>query len=113
MHGMNYLAKGVNYPEKREETLRLWPRGPFSNSGNDFPKMWSVREEKAALEERGWDNEVSGCGGGVRLCMYMCLVSPFPHSRSLLIRSRVEMQNTIMAPSERTNATFMMDECGI
>lgn len=62
MHGMNYLAKRVNYPEKREETSRLWPRGPFSNSGNDFPKMWSVREEKAALEERGWDNEESGGG---------------------------------------------------
>lgn len=77
MHGMNYQAKRVNYPEKREETLCLWPRGPFSNSGNDFPKMWSVREEKQPWRSEG--GTMKSRGGGV-IYVYVSLLTFFPLS---------------------------------
>lgn len=75
MHGMNYQAKRVNYPERREEALRLWPQGPFSNSGNDFPKIWRVREKKQPWRSEG--GTMRGWGGEV-IYVYVSLLTFFP-----------------------------------
>lgn len=85
------------------------PRVPFPIQGMIFPKMWRVREknqpwrsEGGTMRSRGW------CY--ICLCVSSHLFSALAPSWS---DPGVKIQNAIIGPSGRTNATFMMDECGI
>lgn len=93
--------------KKERKRHACGPRVPFPIQGTIFPKCGGLEKRISLGGAR-----VGQWGVGAEVIYVYA-----PHLFSTLAPSwsdpGVKMQNTIMGPSGRTNATFMMDECGI